>query len=201
MRKFAEVAVFAAAFAGPMGVAVACVKLAQRYGLPHEALAAYCAAPLTVIGLLLTFAVTRQRAIEREEEWRKMAAALHKEFWEDERMAEVRSWLCRDNHYQGQLAGVLWQREQSNNITNDDYALLETLDRFCAFMIRVQNVPMDTMSRAQQDAFHRLGYEWWAYKAHQRIQIREYVKVHWENLRLPDKPPRRLGPPGHRKPH
>jgi hypothetical protein len=129
-----------------------------------------------------------------QEPWSVIFRELHNEFWNDPEIARVRKWLCSDEAYEKELLPVL-QSRKCKPVDSSSYEILESLDKYCALMVRVnslQSYKTYSMNAEQQYSYEVLGYDLWLHKTIQRKEIHEYIKSHWKNLFqfLPTEPPK-----------
>lgn len=67
-------------------------------------------------------------------------------------------------------------------IEAEQYAKLDTVDRFCAVLLRLVNVGSTDMDKLQRETWESLGYHYWLYKVKQRSELSRYIENHWEHL-------------------
>lgn len=162
----------------------------KEAGLNEIIIASVCSATAIASSAFIALLALRFNRKNSQEPWVITFRELHKEFWNDKKLEQVRMWLCCDEAYQADLVPVLNCRK-AGTITAVQYPTLETLDQFCALMLRVGYAPASATSEDQALAHERLGYDWWMYKAFLRTEVYEYIQRHWKSLAplIPTVPP------------
>jgi hypothetical protein len=171
---------------------LAFVLVGQKLGLAESTLATLCSSAAIFTGAVVAYRAFRLNRKTAQEPWSVVFRELHKEFWNDAEMARVRAWLCSTEAYENELLPIL-ARRKNGPVDTSSHKVLEALDKYCALMVRVSNIPTDLMSTEQLRAYKSLGYDWWLYKITSHEEVANYVRSHWKNLApmLPKNPPDR----------
>ena len=166
------------------------IAVGKEAGLSDVIIASVCSATAIASSAFIAFLALRFNRRNSQEPWLITFRELHKEFWNDKKLEQVRVWLCSDEAYNAELLPVLNCREEGT-VTAAQYPILETLDQFCALMLRVGYAPASATPKDQAFAYQKLGYDWWMYKAFLRTEIYTYIQAHWQMLvpLIPTRPP------------
>lgn len=149
------------------------VIVGKRLGLQEATLATICsAAALATSAGVASFALHHSRR-NSQEPWTITFRTLHQEFWNDPEMAKVRAWICNDEAYS--RVRPAFEKRLVGQVSYEDYAYLETFDRFCALMQRVITANFQPMSKAQHSTWSKLGYCYWLFQLKGRTALRAYV--------------------------
>jgi len=161
------------------------VIFSDRIGFPTAAVAStFSAAAIAGSAVVTLFAFQHSRKTTEkttEESWLVTYRELHKEFWGNPAMAKVRSWLCCDEAYHNELKPILIMRI-GGQVTQTEYESLESLDQFCALMLRIVHMEDFAVSKQQKQAYEKLGYYQWAFITKHRDEVTKYIEIHWEPL-------------------
>ncbi len=145
-------------------------------------------AVLSIIGVSLSALLYLHHREQRRDAWLRDFRELHKWFWEDEDMAEVRAWLANETSYQT-VAPVLTARRDIDErrvapteISSEQYMVLEKLDKFCNILTSVQ--VLDPSFKRHQGLWRRLFVEYWIEEifSPDRAEIRWYVERFYHDL-------------------
>jgi hypothetical protein len=152
------------------------------FSYQEAAVATICTATALTISAVVAFFAFWHNRKNSQEPWSVIFRELHKEFWNDKDMARVRCWLCCDEAYERELLPILTKRLTDNQVSTEHYERLETLDRFCALMLRLGNIKESSikksnMSLLQRNSFKNLNYDWWLNRvSNHRPEIFNYIK-------------------------
>lgn len=110
---------------------------------PNESnLVAICSAAVALASAGVAHRAFASNASIGQEPWMVIFRELQKEFWNKE------------------LLPVLVARK-AEPVGEDQYSILETLDKYCALMLRLRHLPTSQMTMEKKCAFELLGYDWW----------------------------------------
>ena len=138
------------------------VIVGKRLGLQEATLATICsAAALATSAGVASFALHHSRW-NSQEPWTITFRTLHQEFSNDPEMAKVRAWICNYESYS--RVRPAFEKRLVGQVPYEDYAYLETFDRFCALMQRVVTANFQPMSEAQHSTWSKLGYRYWLFQ-------------------------------------
>jgi hypothetical protein len=121
---------------------------------------------------------------QRTDSWLENLNRLHREFWEDSDLAEVREWLASDALY-AELRGSIEMRYLNpGEMSRADYRRIELLDKFFNILIRVRVV--DSQLEAERDLWSELSFSFWleAVRDHHRWHLLVYFERSFANTRL-----------------
>jgi hypothetical protein len=107
---------------------------------------------------------------------------VHREFWDDADMAEVRAWIACDDAYK-EVQKIVEQRSKDRQVSKEQYASLEKIDKFCSLMIRVARMSSKTMSMEQKEIWQSLYYAFWLSNCRKRIELGAYIRKYWPSLK------------------
>ena len=153
----------------------------KKNGLDQSAVAAICSAATIALSALIALMALQHNRKNTQEPWMVTFRELHKEFWDDDDMTKVRTWICCDEAYRLTLLPVL-NRRLSGQVSRDEYLILDTLDKFLALMLRVVIIQSSKMSNEQKKIFKGLNYYWWLHQARNRTEIYKYIEITTETL-------------------
>src|SRR5262249_29813095 len=125
-----------------------------------------------------------QRKI-RQAERRTGYRAMYTEFWKDEDNASVRNWVTNDVEYE-RVRDILERRLKSTNntLSIEDNKVLERIDRFCAFLIRVQYFEKPAMTRKERRLWDRAYSDYWMGRIRARKELWAYIEEYWYGVKL-----------------
>lgn len=97
--------------------------------------------------------------------WLDGFRTLYAEFWQNENMARVRTWICSDIEY-GKLKDILTERLKTTDNLLDAEAneMLEYVDQFCALLVRIEFFDKTMMTTDQRDLWHKTYGDFWINK-------------------------------------
>jgi hypothetical protein len=135
------------------------------------------------IAALAAFLTFNRRA--NQHQWDEGFRALYSAFWNDKEFPLLRSWIVSDQLYDAKLRPLLTKRNTTgkfeNNLTEPENLLLDKIDRFCAVMVRARSFGTWRTSRSRKRLWKKLLYsDVWTNR--NRHELREYIKVQWEEL-------------------
>ncbi len=143
---------------------------------------------IAAIAVVLTYQLHRIiHHIKRDAGLREMGN-IHKEFWSDDKCAEVRTWIACDKAYEGQLQETLKMRLQdldegratAHSLTLDKYQQLDKLDRFFNLLLRIKAIDPDFgVHKGQYDM---LFLSYWIKRSAMRVELYGYVKKFYPSL-------------------
>lgn len=120
---------------------------------------------LGVIGIFLSFAVYNQTQQRVKETWLQTYAELHKSFWDDNEIQEVRCWLSYPRAY-AKLKTVLMKRkllfDHSQNtpeLKEAEYIMLDKLDKYLNYLMRA--ITVNPRLPKRQDLWGALHFKYW----------------------------------------
>ncbi|AEF04866.1 hypothetical protein [Alteromonas naphthalenivorans] len=154
---------------------------ASRVGIEQSAIATSCSAAALATSACVGFMVYKLNHRGFQEPWLVTYREEHKDFWKNNDMSKVRCWIACDGSYKKELLPVLRAR-LDGEIEAEQYAKLDTVDRFCAVLLRLVNVGSTDMDKLQRETWESLGYHYWLYKVKQRSELSRYIENHWEHL-------------------
>lgn len=76
----------------------------------------------------------------REDAWARTLRDFHQFFWTDVDCKEVRSWIACDSAYTNKVYEVLAKRENNKNLTEDEYKIIEKIDKFFALLMSYKQI-------------------------------------------------------------
>jgi hypothetical protein len=132
---------------------------------------------------ILAFRVNRQG---HRESWLRNYRELHELFWTDQSLKDVRHWLASDRAYRFARAALLKRRRleelkglgqaisDDDYLTDEEYEVIEKLDRFLNFVQRVQIVVVPEF-RKKADFWSTLFFAWWLV----RCRSADREEIHW----------------------
>jgi hypothetical protein len=131
----------------------------------------------------ITYLLQRKiRQAERRDSYREM----YTEFWKDDDNTVVRNWITNDVEYEP-VKDVLKRRKESgknNTLSAEHNKFLERIDRFCAFLIRVQYFEAPIMSLAQRRLWNRTFSDFWIHRIRARTELADYINTYWDGITL-----------------
>jgi hypothetical protein len=147
---------------------------------------------LGVLGLLLTLAGYFLGRKTFYSESTKTFLELHKYFWDDNSVIQVRKWLACDDAYNTELKPILLKRildvnqaienqKKSNStqsVLNNEYECLEKLDKFLHSLIRVYNYS-HILSKKFEPALKDYFFDYWEQRAFERKEINVYIDTYY----------------------
>jgi len=146
--------------------------------LDPDTLAKLATAFVALISIGITWAISKAREME---EWGREFRDIYREFWQNQTLADVRSWIASDILYETVLKRVL-ERRKYGDTRPEDYKTLEKLDQFCALMARVLSLGTRSRSRVQNRLWLSAYYEYWFKACTKRTLMGEYLDFLWLNL-------------------
>lgn len=156
-----------------------------------------------VISLLIYLLYRRQRT----DAWLRDFGELHRAFWDDRAMVDIRLWLANAEAY-AEIAPVLRIRRAIHDkelsafaLPKRDYAVLEKIDRFCNLMMRVS--VLDPKFVRHADVWRRLFVQYWVDQIFtpEHAELSWYVKEFYPTLKTawrPSSARKKLAEPWHR---
>lgn len=147
-------------------------------------MASACPAAAILVTAIAAFLTLTQHRRNSEEAYIVIFRELHKEFWNDNEVKKARQLICCDDAYNNELLPVLKRTLNSEKENAEDYPKLESLDRFCAILLRIGYAADVYKTPKQQGAWRDLGFYYWFDKISMdnRIHIIEYLQSHWVEL-------------------
>jgi hypothetical protein len=139
-------------------------------------------------GALVSFLIYLHYRQQRKDAWLRDFRELHKAFWNDEAMADVRAWLANEQAYR-EIVSVLVARKSVEEgalnpakISREDYIVLEKLDKFCNLMTSVQ--VLDPSFSNHKKLWQRLFVEYWVEQifSDARSELGWYVDKFYKEL-------------------
>lgn len=113
--------------------------------------------------------------------------AIYNEFWSDTYL-NARRWIAIDVAYE-ELAQVLKARQAGasmGHLSNDEYAVLEELDRFLVIFVRIEHL-MDSVGARSKRAKHIRDFvAYWRSMILARPELAGYVRKNWPILTAHD---------------
>jgi hypothetical protein len=141
-----------------------------------------------LMGALVSFLIYLHYRQQRRDAWLRDFRELHKVFWNDEAMADVRAWLANEQAYR-EIVSVLVARRNVEEgtlnpakISREDYVVLEKLDKFCNIMTSVQ--VLDPSFSNHKKLWQRLFVEYWVEQifSKNRSELGWYVTKFYREL-------------------
>jgi len=141
-----------------------------------------------LMGALVSFLIYLHYRQQRKDSWLRDFRDLHRLFWNDEAMADVRAWLANEQAYR-EIVSVLEARRNvaegtlnPAKISREDYTVLEKLDKFCNLMTSVQ--VLDPSFSHHKVLWQRLFVEYWVEQifSEHRTELSWYVEKFYEEL-------------------
>lgn len=136
----------------------------------------------SVIVALLVYLHSRTR---QRDAWFQAYTTVYEEFWSDEEMREIRSWLANENAF-AEAKRVFDLRRAVDDgsasamtISKDEYLYIDKLDRFLSLMTRMVAVG----SEFKRNRMWGIGlWEFWLEACYRRPELRWYVASYWKEL-------------------
>jgi len=96
-----------------------------------------------------------------DDNWISTFRALYAEFWANEKVAHVRKYLSSEDEYR-KLDIILTKRLSTNEnlLSSDENDVLESLDRFCATMMRILYFGHRKMTPRQTKLYNAVFSYW-----------------------------------------
>lgn len=141
-----------------------------------------------IMGAFVSFLIYIHYRQQRKDAWLRDFRELHKAFWNDEAMADVRAWLANEQAYR-EIVPVLVARRSVEEktldpvkISREDYVVLEKLDKFCNLMTSVQ--VLDPSFSNHKKLWQRLFVEYWVEQifSDARSELGWYVDKFYKEL-------------------
>lgn len=133
----------------------------------------------------LVYVLSRQQA---RESWLRTYKELHETFWSDTDFRKIRAWLACDNSY-SKIRPTLKKRQMINNepclsdsMSEEEYRILEKLDRFLNFLMRV--VVINPEFKKREDLWEKLYFRYWLkqFGHPNRPELRWYLRKFYPQL-------------------
>lgn len=156
-------------------------RILELIGVPLNFLPQIFTASAIFTGVLVAYRGFELSSKAHQDPWFVSFRDLHKEFWDDDKLKCVRIWICSDQEYMNVLLPVLEARK-NGTVDANQYEHLESIDRYCALMIRVCLLRDANMTEEQIKTFQTLGYDAWLQKTKERVEIYRYIEKHWKHL-------------------
>ncbi len=116
--------------------------------------------------------------------WIDSYRLLYAEFWKDEGIATVRNLITNDVEYT-EAEKILRNRldTKSNNLSVDQNKVIESIDRFCALLIRIKFFESLRLTRKQRALWNETYRDFWIAQIRKREALRNYMYEYWPGLR------------------
>ena len=118
------------------------------------------------VGILVSWAVYRQTEQSATDTWLRTFADIHKSFWDDDDIREVRKWLAYPALYERELKSVLVRRMADPGVLGSfdgfdesDYAVLDRLDKYLNTILRA--ITLDPEVQRHRDLWNALHFKYW----------------------------------------
>lgn len=152
-------------------------------GIQPDQLIPICTSAAIATSAIVALIALHNSRLNSEAPWLINLREFHRDFWNDEKIAQTRMWIRCDIAYRVELKPILDKRFISpSKISIEEYKVLETLDRFCAIMLRVVNADKQPMTRIYRESWENFGYNWWLDEMRKRDEIHIYIKLFWKPL-------------------
>jgi hypothetical protein len=138
-----------------------------------------------LIAAVLVYKFSRQQA---RESWLRTYKELHEFFWSDSDFQEIRAWLACNRSY-AKIQPILEKRQLiakehglSDSLSEEEYKMLERLDRFLNFLLRVIVINPDFKRR--KDLWDKLYFQYWLDQFYHpnRPELRWYFEEFYEEI-------------------
>lgn len=140
---------------------------------------------ITFIGVVIAGLVHRHSIQQARESWLRTYKELHEAFWSDPDFREIRSWLACDSAY-SIIQPIMKKRQliaekpsASASISVEEYQVLEKLDRFLHFLLRIAVLNPEFENR--RDLWDKLYFGYWLKKFNHQQQ-RPELKWYYEEF-------------------
>ena len=145
-------------------------------------LAAVAPALVALAGVFVARAGFMLARSQRDDQWVRAFAELHKEFWNEHPYGIVRGWLACDTNYE-QLRSILEKRRhRSSDLTPDEYMSLEKLDKFLNLLSRAAHVTPSFP--AEKNLWNDLFFHYWFAECRKpsRSELQWYLDRFYQGL-------------------
>jgi hypothetical protein len=134
-----------------------------------------------VAGVLIPLLLYKLNLTIRRDNWAKVLREFHYSFWNDDDMKKVRMWIALDSAYED-VQPIFKKRKNNEPLTEDEYDVLEKMDRFAALLLAYKNVAPN--NRWHRRASKRLFDEYWLTRITQedRSAMYAYMQCFYEEL-------------------
>ena len=138
---------------------------------------------LAITALLagLTAATFNKRSLHLT--WINSFRQLYDEYWRDPAIAQARRWISNDIEYL-EVEPILLERlkTETNKLDSAANDAIETIDRFCALITKVEYFDRTMMTGGQRDLWEGAYVDYWLRKMSEREALREYVRRFWPRI-------------------
>ena len=156
------------------------IHLLQALGPYFIGLAGLTAAILTI--RLVNRKQLKFSDLEQQSEWEKRFLENYIAFWTDEELAKVRYWITNDNGYE-KIRPLLARRcAGSKDITEEENAVLENIDRFCARLAAYDVVGKTHRHNEARIPWVSRHREYWSGLIVGRPELKAYMERCWPTL-------------------
>jgi hypothetical protein len=139
---------------------------------------------ISIIGVVIAWLLYRLNVQQQRDTWLRTFKDMHEAFWNDADMAEVRAWLACQAAYL-EIEPILAKRKRiedgkddPRNLSKEEYATLEKLDKFFNFMQRTLAIIERVKVARHRDLWHQFYVQYWlnVLRREDRTLLQWYVK-------------------------
>jgi hypothetical protein len=126
----------------------------------------------------ITLFVINRRALQMS--WLDGFQKLYADFWDDEEIAIVRSWIASDIIYKG-IESILIERLKTDNnlLDSKSYSAIDKIDKFCSLLVRMNFFNETGMTSAQRNLWQATYGAFWINKIAEREALALYIRKYW----------------------
>ncbi len=139
----------------------------------------------SIVIAALAYKFSRQQA---RESWLRTYKELHETFWSDPDFRKIRAWLACNRSY-STIQPVLVKRQLIDkglkpveSLSEEEYKVLEKLDRFLNFLLRV--IVINPEFKRRKDLWDKLYFQYWLERFYDssRPELRWYFGKFYEGI-------------------
>lgn len=113
----------------------------------------------SIVILIYVYKLNRR---QNKDLWLKTFNNLQQKFWKDKIFRQVRSWLACTEDYRNVEKVLVKRISESDTLTTEEYAMLEKLDCFFGFLLKVKLINPEF--KYQKDLWDELYFQYWVDK-------------------------------------
>lgn len=136
----------------------------------------------SIVGAIIAFLLYRLNKNIRYDNLLSSLGNFHEFFWTEPEYKQVRAWIACDEAYES-IRPILEKRQNNNYISMEEYAHLEALDKFFAFLVLYKNIEPEEIK--YKKVARRVFDEYWlgCITSDKRPELRAYVCRFYRELR------------------
>lgn len=135
----------------------------------------------TAVAAWTTFLLINRQALNRV--WLDSFRQLYNEFWKDEQIAIMRNIIVSDVEYKKVEQVILERLKNERNLFSfEENKIIECVDRFCAFLMKVDFFDREYMTPKQRELCNKTYGNYWVRKVKDREALYRYKSKFWPTL-------------------